>query len=165
MSSTPSSNQLMQVSTQAIYDCQASIAQLTQRKHLSKGGDKLGVDQTQQLLKLMKSLVDTKNQLSKEVEAKRVSHLDSKIVNEMESAIENAILLPIDVKVSQIYLSIFGLNTPLWQVLREVQTLLQTVEFLKNPRGKRVAKVSKKNRERRKKPHEKDSMGSHLTEE
>lgn len=155
----------MQASTQAIYDCQSSIVKTAKAPAAAKKGDKLGVDQTQLLLKLMKSLVDTKNQLSKEVESKRVSHLDPEIVSEMESAIETAIVLPIDVKVSQIYVSMFGLNSPLWQVLREVQTLLQTVEFLKNPRGKRVAKVTKKNRERRKKPHEKDSISSLITEE
>lgn len=165
MSSTPSSNQLMQASTQAIYDCQSSIGKTATTSTAAKKGDKLAVDQTQMLLKLMKSLVDTKNQLSKEVEAKRVSHLDPQIVSEMESAIETAILLPIDVKVSQIYISMFGLNSPLWQVLREVQTLLQTVEFLKNPRGKRVAKATKKHRERRKKPHEKDTVSSSLTKE
>lgn len=163
MGSASSLSRLMQGATQAIYDCQESMKNAEIGSAIKISSE--ATDQAQLLQKLVETLNDTKMQLTKEIESERVIYIDPTVVSEMEVALELAINDPIDAKVNQIYLSMFGYNSPLWQVLREMQKLLSTVEFLKDPRGKKVAKVQKKNRERRKKRHEKDSISSSETEE
>ena len=153
MANTPSLSHLMRASTQALYECQQSMGKNTEVGKTAK----LGIDQTNLLLRLMETLVDTKNQLVNDIESDRFIYIDPAIANEMEVAIAMA-MVPLDDKVNQIYFSIFGYNSALWQVLRDVQKLLQTVEILKDPSAKRVTKVTKKNRERRKKRHEKDVL-------
>lgn len=149
-------NHLMQATTQALNECQKSMNKSAGTK--GKSGENLDAKQTERLLKLMESLVVTKNQLTAEIESDRISHIDADILSEMEIAIEKAISNPIDAKVNQIYFSIFGYNSALWKVLRDMQKLLQTAELLKERGGQRVMKVEKKQRELRKKRHEKDTM-------
>lgn len=148
---------LMQASTQALYECQETMKNDQGNIKAQQG---LNTNQTHQLIKLMETLVDTKTQLSSEIASNRISLVDPRVLSEMEVAIEMAIADPLDAKVNQIYFSIFGYNSPLWNLLREMQKLLRTVNILKDPRGKRVAKVEKKPRERRKKRHEKDTLNS-----
>ena len=155
---------LMQASTQALYDCQESINSGEAGKNTQVSPRLPPSQQTHLLLQLMETLVDTKNQLTNVIESNRVRFLDPKIVKEMEEAIQNVIVNPLDSKINQIYLATFGYNSPLWHVLKEMQKLLQTVEFLKEPRGRRVAKVQKKNRERRKKRDEKDTLIQEIQE-
>lgn len=158
-------SRLMQASTQAIYDCQESMIKGGETNNHLKTLNALGVDQAQLLLKLMESLVDTKVQLVHELELGRILYIDPVIVDEMEMAIEMAIADPLDAKINQLYFSIFGYNTPLWHVLKEMQKLLKTVEVLKNPRRNQVANVEKKHRERRRKPHDKDLINMPESEE
>lgn len=150
-------NRLMQVTTQALNDCQENMNKTfgIDGKSTTEG---LDAKQAERLLKLMESLVDTKNQLTTEIESDRVSYIDVDIINEMEVAIEKAISNPVDAKVNQIYFSIFGYNSALWKVLRDMQKLLQTAGVLKQRSGRRVVKVEKKQRELRKKRQEKDSI-------
>lgn len=154
----PSLSRLMQASTQALYECTKSIHDSAKTSKSTKLSEGLGPSQTHLLLKLMETLVDTKNELTHEIDSERFVYIDPTIINEMEIAIEMAISTPLDAKVNQIYYSIFGYNSTLWQILKDVQKLLKTVEILKDTRSKRVAKVDKKNRERRKKHHEKDTI-------
>lgn len=149
-------NHLMQATTLALNECQKSMNKSAGTN--GKSGENLDAKQTERLLKLMESLVVTKNQLTTEIESDRISHIDADILSEMEIAIEKAISNPIDAKVNQIYFSIFGYNSALWKVLREMQKLLQTAELLKERGGQKVMKVEKKQRELRKKRHEKDTM-------
>ena len=146
-------NHLMQASTQALYECQESMK--NKEGGILKASQGLNTNQTHGLLRLMETLVDTKTQLSNEIAANRIRFIDPQILNAMEIAIETVIANPLDSRVNQIYFSIFGYNSPLWQLLKEMQKLLQTVEVLKDSRGKKVAKVEKKIPERRKKRHEK----------
>jgi hypothetical protein len=157
MANPPSLTRLMKTSTQALHDFQESMIQKNGAAS-KKTADKLGVDQTRLLLKLMSSLMDTKNQLTNEKATQIISPVSPKVISAMEAAILVAMQSPIEAKVSQVYVSIFGFNSPLWQVLKEVQALLQTMEFLKAPRGKKVAKVIKKNRDRRRSGEEKDTI-------
>lgn len=147
-------NHLMQATTQALYDCRQSMNQTDTVKGAAK--QTINADQAEHLLKLMETLVDTKIQLTNEITSSRISYIDPKVLNAMKAAIEMAISNPIDAKVNQIYFSIFGYNSALWQVLKEMQKLLKTVEFLEEPKGKKVMKVHKSPRSRRKKPNEKD---------
>lgn len=151
---------LMQMSTLALYDCQKSLSQNTGLTGSSKLSENIDPDQAQLLLHLVETLVDTKIQLAHEIESERVIYIDPTIVSEMEVALELATADPLDEKINQIYFSIFGYNSALWHVLRDMQKLLKTLEVLKDPRGKRVAKVDKKQRERRKKRNEKETTHS-----
>ena len=151
-------SRLMQATTQALNECQESMNKTSGTSGKGKSKESVDAKQTERLLKLMESLVDTKNQLTTEIESERISYIDADIINEMEVAIEKAISNPIDAKVNQIYFSIFGYNSALWKVLRDMQKLLQTAEVLKDRTGRRVDKVEKKQRELRKKRHEKDSL-------
>lgn len=149
---------LMQATTQALNDCQKSMNETAGAK--GKSAEKLDAKQTERLLNLMESLVVTKNQLTTDIEFDRISYIDADILSEMEMAIEKAISNPIDAKVNQVYFSIFGYNSALWKVLRDMQKLLQTAGVLKERSGKRVVKVEKKQKELRKKRHEKDTMST-----
>jgi hypothetical protein len=144
---------LMRMSTQALYECQDSISH-----EKSLPPNTLNGIQAESLLKLMETLVDTKIQMTKEIEAGRISPIDPEIITQMEFAIHKAINKPIDEKVNQIYFSIFGYNSALWQVLKEMHKLLKTIEILNQKSGKKVAKVEKPKIVRRKKRHEKDVL-------
>lgn len=148
----PSLSSMMQRTTQALQNCQKSM---NANVNTTEG---LNADQAERLLKLMENLVDTKIQLTNEITQNRVNYIDPVILSEMEIAIALAITDPIDAKVNQIYFSIFGYNSALWKVLRDMQKLLQTAEFLKDPRGKKVAKVEKSPRTKRKRRQEKDTI-------
>lgn len=148
----PSLNHLMQASTKAIYECHQD---LHHSSNALGGAKSINADQTEHLLKLMETLVDTKNQLNSEITSDRFSRLDPKIVSEMKKAIEIVISNPIDAKVNSVYFSIFGYNSRLWQVLKDMQKLLKTIEILEDPKGKRVVKVNRTPIVKRKKRHEK----------
>lgn len=153
---------LMQATTQALHECQKSM---NQTNVVGTARQSINADQAEHLLKLMETLVDTKIQLTNQMASSRISYIDPKIVKEMKSAIEMAISNPIDAKVNQIYFSIFGYNSALWQVLKEMQKLLKTIEFLDEPKGKKVVKVNKSPKVRRKKPDEKDAQDHKEKEE
>lgn len=157
-------SQLMQGTTKALYECQESLNP-GGRGITGQHGESLNADQTEHLLKLMESLVDTKIQLNQEIKADKVIHIDPNVVNEMQAAIEMAFSNPVDAKVNQIYFSIFGYNSALWQVLKEMQKLLKTVQLNQEKQGRRVVKVEKKLKERRKKRHENDPHGSDREDE
>lgn len=150
--SSESLSHLMRASTKALYECQQS---LNTGGSIAGGAKTINSDQAEHLMKLMETLVDTKNELNTEIASSRFTRMDPKIVNEMKVAIEMAIANPIDAKVNQVYLSIFGYNSTLWQVLKEMQKLLKTIEFLEEPKGKRVDKVNRTPLVKRKKKHEK----------
>lgn len=128
----------MQQTTKALIDCQKSM-----NKTQDINRESLNAEQTENLLKLMETLVDTKLQLVKEIEADRFSYIEEKIVREMEAALDQAISKPMDAKINQVYLSIFGYNSAMWQVLRDMQKLLKTMDFIKEKRGKRVEKIDR----------------------
>ncbi|HEV8052381.1 MAG TPA: hypothetical protein VGP47_07795 [Parachlamydiaceae bacterium] len=151
-------SRLMQVTTQALNECQETMCKTADANGKGKLPEGLDAKQAERLLKLMETLVDTKNQLTTEIESERISYIDPDIISEMEVAIEKAISNPIDAKVNQIYFSIFGYNSALWKVLRDMQKLLQTAGVHKERTGRRVVKVDKKQRELRKKRHERDSI-------
>lgn len=144
-------SRLMQATTRALYDCQQSLDQSGPAKRTKQS---INADQAESLLKLMETLVDTKNELAKEISSDRFSYIDPKIVNEMKKAIEMVISNPIDAKVNKVYFSIFGYNSTLWHVLNEMQKLLKTAKLLKKPLEKKVAKVNKGPFVKRKKRHE-----------
>jgi hypothetical protein len=158
-------NHLMQATTQALYDCRQSMNQTDTVKGAAAAKQTISADQAEHLLKLMETLVDTKIQLTNDIASSRISYIDPKVLNAMKAAIDMAISNPIDAKVNQIYFSIFGYNSALWQVLKEMQKLLKTVEFLDEPKGKKVMKVNKSPRLRRKKPNEKDVFDEQEKEE
>lgn len=110
------------------------------------------IDDRRQIDHLMNTIENANMVLTKEINADRILRIDPKILSEIEQAIEIATSSPltIDNKINEIYISIFGWNTPLWHALREMQRLLRTVEVLKDTRGKKVAKVEKSEKERRK---------------
>lgn len=161
---SPSLTHLMRMSTLALYECQDS---------LNQGVDSVGkvlpntinAEQAESLLKLMETLVDTKIQMTNEIEADRVTVVDPDVLSQMEFAIENAINKPLDEKVNQIYFSIFGYNSALWQVLKDMYKLLKTYEILNQKTGRKIAKVHKTPNVKRKKRHEKDVLNSSKEEE
>jgi len=155
-------NHLMRLSTSALYECQDSISQEVDKK--ANGVDSINADQAEHLLKLMEALVDTKIEMTNEIEAGRVNLIDPEMVAAMEDAIMATIGKPLDEKVNQIYFSIFGYNSALWTVLKEMQKLLRTVGLLKQKGDKKVAKVAKTPSKKRKKPHEKDVLSSYEEE-
>lgn len=156
--SSSSLTHLMRLSTQALYECQDSMSHSVDAKGKSLPANTLNGSQAESLLKLMETLVDTKIQMTNEIEADRISQIDPDIIAQMEVAIETAINLPTDEKVNQIYFSIFGYNSALWQVLKEMHKLLKTIEILNQKGAKKVVKVQKVKVVKRKKRHEKDSL-------
>lgn len=160
--SVASLSHLMQATTQALYQCQQSLDQSGKTPGAKQS---INADQAENLLKLMETLVDTKNELSVEISADRFKIIDPKIVGEMKAAIEMVISNPIDAKVNKLYFSIFGYNSTLWHVLKEMQKLLKTAELLSEPIGKRVAKVNKSPLVKRKKKHEKTPSQKEKEEE
>jgi hypothetical protein len=161
--SSESLSHLMQATTKALYDCQLS---------LDRGGSvgagaarSINVDQAEHLLQLMETLVATKNELTTEISSDRFRYIDPKIVNEMKAAIAMAISNPIDAKVNQIYFSIFGYNSTLWHVLKEMQKLLKTVEFHEERKQTKIVGVHQAPQVKRKKRHEKGGYAEDEKEE
>jgi hypothetical protein len=132
----------MQQTTKALIDCQNSMNKSNEIGY-DVQMDSLNAEQTENLLKLMETLVDTKLQLAKEIEIDRFSHIEEKVIREMEAALDQAISKPMDAKINQVYLSIFGYNSAMWQVLRDMQKLLRTMDFIKEQRGRRIEKIDK----------------------
>jgi hypothetical protein len=112
-------------------------------------------DQTAMLGHLLDTLAQAETALNKEIGSGRFEKIDPAVLAEVETAIQRAIADPLDAKIKSVYLSIFGYNTSLWHMLRNIQKLLRTVHVQpRDTAGKRVMKVQKKNKELRKRRDE-----------
>lgn len=150
LSDPPDFNLILHLSTQEIVDCQQNILKCCQAD-FSEDEKSQKVEEELLTKKLVENLEKTSIALAKEIETGRVSLIDPKAVAQLDEAIEVAMNMPniLDARISQVYLSVFGWNTPLWQALMRMQKLLRTVEVLKETRGMKVAKVEEVEKERR----------------
>jgi hypothetical protein len=145
-------NHILRTSAQELMDCHQDMVG-DQKPVSGIPGDAIRPDEQKSIEHLLETLDTASTALEMEIESGRVIKIDPKTLLEMEIALDTAMNVPnvLDAKINEIYLSVFGFNTPLWHALRSMQKLLQTSEFLKSTRGAKVAKVEKMEKERRKK--------------
>lgn len=130
-----------------------SLEALNAYQQLIKSHVKETTPQTKQklLTGLMNNLIDTQTELSKEITNNRVVRINTNLLKAVEQAIGKLIVdEPTEDKVNAVHFVLYGTNVPFWNVLREIQNLLFTIEGLKEGRGKRVSKVRKFSKKKKK---------------
>lgn len=144
-------NMILSISSQELLD---SHKELMESAQIISGGESSQKRHEEQELvnKLLNSLENASLALSKEIDSGRVVKIDPSVYAQMQRALEVAMKAPnlVDVKVNEIYLSIFGWNTTLWHALNRMQKLLKTIDLNNQRTGIKVAKVEKPAKERRK---------------
>jgi hypothetical protein len=128
-------NQLLDDSVLAIKEYQTQLEGVFKSSVESDDlGDSLG--------ELMTVLTGTSIGLKSVLKKGRASRVDFVKLKAAENAIAKLIREPTtENKINTIQFAIFGINLSLINVLREMQNLLQTVESLRNTRGKRVSHI------------------------
>lgn len=146
-------NQLLRATALELNACQHQV------DHNVESGVINELDSENQSL-MLSHLLDTLSQvetsLNAEIKAGRFEKIDPSVLTEVENAVHQVITDPLDTKVKSIYVSIFGYNTSLWHMLRNIQKLLRSVHTPDKEQlaGKRVMKVQKMNKNQRKRRDE-----------
>lgn len=146
-------NQLLMATALELNACQNQVDLNVMAESI---GEDVAEEQTIMLNHLLDTLSEVETSLTKEIEAGRIEKLDPEVLKEVESAVHQVITDPLDAKVKSVYVSIFGYNTSLWHMLRNIQKLLRTVRVPDKEQlaGKRVMKVQKINKDLKKKRNE-----------
>ena len=146
-------NQLLRATALELNACQNCV----DRNVLSGAVDEdVSEEQAIMLTHLLDSLSQVEKSLKVEIDAGRFEKIDPEVLDEIHFALHDTINDPLDAKVKAVYVSVFGYNTSLWHMLRNIQKLLRTVHVPDKEQlaGKRVMKVQKKNKELRKRRDE-----------
>jgi hypothetical protein len=94
------------------------------------------------LSSLITTLTLTKTSLTSELKGHRALRISGESIQAIRRAIDKLSKDPkTEEKVNMVQVALFGTAQPFWNVLKDIQHLLMTVESLKDTRGKKTSRI------------------------